>query len=461
MKFGLITTLGLAATTLFAQQTGTGKTSLATMSSEIRRLTQHASRAVVEIEVSSYGSGSDEGTMGVLSRQQGLGSGVVIDPSGYIVTNAHVVAGAYDVKVLMNAARGAAGDQQNPRRVDARIIGADRESDLALLKIDAVGLPVLPFAPVGAVRQGDLVLAIGNPMGLRNSVSLGVVSAVSRSVNGNSPLSYIQTDASINPGNSGGALVDADGRLIGINTFILTQSGGNEGLGFAIPSNVVQDVVRQLRDKGHVDRGEVGVLLEDLTPALRDGLSLKQSRGLIVADVDPDSPADKAGLQIADLLIAVNGIRVDSVSRFRNIAYFKRPGEKLILEYLRGDEPHRAEVITRTRRPHFDPVASMASPEKNLVPRLGILGLEITPEVLKVIPALRVPSGVIVAARAQEGLGRLIDLQAGDVIHAANGTPVVTLDFLKSKVDELQPGAALALQVEREGRMQYVALEVE
>lgn len=437
------------------------KNPLAATSSQLRTLTREASRAVVEIEVTGYGAGAGDGNIGTVTRQQGLGSGVIIDPDGYIVTNAHVVAGAMDVKVLLSSPPADDDDDPAPRRVDANILGVDRESDLALLKVNASNLPTLQFAPIESLRQGDLVLAIGNPMGLRNSVSLGVVSATSRSVSETGPFGYIQTDASINPGNSGGALVDTDGRLVGINTFILSRSGGNEGLGFAIPANIVQDVVDQLRTRGHVERGEVGVMLEDITPALSSALSLPRARGVIVADVAPESPAATAGVEIGDVLISVNGVHVSSVSQFRSYAYSQRPGDVVHLDLLRDGDIHRADIAMRARHSAYDPLAALSTPETHLIPRLGILGIEIDQEVAPLLPPLRERSGVIVATRAAEGLGQLVDLQAGDVIHAINGSPVATLDFLRNKVNNLGRGSPVALQIERDGQMQYVSFEME
>jgi serine protease Do len=451
------------ATALASAQTAASKNNpLAAMSSEIRTLTEQASRAVVEIQVTGYGASEDGAvSAGTVSKQQGLGSGVIIDPSGYIVTNAHVVGGAIDVKVWI-AASPQNGEEDAPlRRLDAKILGVDRDSDLAVLKVEATGLPILPFAKMESLRQGDLVLAIGNPMGLRNSVSLGVVSATARSLSETSPFGYIQTDASINPGNSGGALVDAEGRLVGINTFILSRSGGNEGLGFAIPGNIVEDVVDQIRKKGHVDRGEIGVIMEDISPALASALALPRSRGVILSDVEPESPAAVAGLQIGDILRSVNGFRVDGVSAFRSYAYSRQQGEKLQIEYQRGTETRSTEVVLRARHAAFDPLAALASPEDHLVPRLGVLGIEIDRETERLIPQLREQSGVIVATRAGEGVGQSIDLQAGDVIHAINGTPVVSLEYLRNRIKDFPAGAAVALQVERDGRMQYVAFEIE
>jgi serine protease Do len=311
------------------------------------------------------------------------------------------------------------------------------------------------------LRQGDLVLAIGNPMGLRNSVSLGVVSATARSISDSSPFGYIQTDASINPGNSGGALLNAEGQLVGINTFILSRSGGNEGLGFAIPANIVQDVAKQLREHGHVDRGEIGIIMQDITPTLSAALSLSRPRGVIIADVADDSPASAAGLKIGDVLLSVDGVRVSSVSQFRSYSYSRKAGETLQIDYQRDGGPHHAEIVTRPRHAVFDPLQMLASPENHLIPRLGVLAIEIDDDLVALLPSLRDRSGVIVATRAAEGLGQVIDLQAGDVIHAINGSPVASLDFLRDKVKSLARGSAVALQVERDGEMQYISFEIE
>lgn len=444
-----------------APEPAASKNPLAATSSQLRTLTRDASRAVVEIEVTGYGSGGDEGSVGTVTRQQGLGSGVVIDPEGYIVTNAHVVAGAMDVKVLLSAQAGDDEVDAAPRRMDANIVGVDRDSDLALLKISATDLPTLRFASLESLRQGDLVLAIGNPMGLRNSVSLGVVSATSRSVGESSQFGYIQTDASINPGNSGGALIDAEGRLVGINTFILSRSGGNEGLGFAIPANIVKDVVEQLRAHGRVERGEIGIIMEDITPALSSALSLPRARGVIIADVAPESPATVGGVHIGDVLTSVNGVRVSSVSQFRSYAYSRRPGDIVHVELLRDGDTRHADIVMRARHTRYDPLAALSAPKTHLISRLGILGIEIDRDIAALLPPLREQAGVIVATRAAEGLGQLVDLQAGDVIHAINGSQVATLEFLRNKVGEMDRGAPVALQIERDGQMQYLSFELE
>src|SRR5881296_3501406 len=215
-------------------------------------------------------------------RQQGIGSGVVVTKDGYILTNNHVVDGADEVKVAL----------QDGREFTAKVIGRDPKSDVAVIKVDAKDLPAVPMADSDKVEVGDVVLAVGNPFGIGQTVTTGIVSATGRG--GAIGLDYedfIQTDAAINPGNSGGALVDTEGRLIGINTAILSRTGGNQGIGFAIPANLARDAMQGLIKDGHVTRGYLGVMIQDLTPALAKEFKLKEPHGALVGDVTPDSPA--------------------------------------------------------------------------------------------------------------------------------------------------------------------------
>ncbi len=440
------------------------KSALAQFSAAIRELTDRVSPAVVEVMVNGYGASDDGGRVAnQISRRQSSGSGVVLDASGYIITNAHVIQGAINVKVLAQPAAAPGGASRKSLRaaVDAKVLGIDRVSDLALLKIDAEKLPVLPFGDSDKLRQGDLVLAIGSPLGLQNSVSMGVVSAAGRAVSDENPILYIQTDASINPGNSGGALVDQDGSLIGINSFIVTQSGGNEGIGFAIPSNVVRNVYQQLRQKGRVSRGSVRAFVQNITPAMAKGLGLPVQRGVVVADVEPAGPAAQAGLKRKDIVLSLNGHQVDTARRFDADINRRQGGEKLELLLQRGDERITIEVAVEERAAPWDPLADMVSPEKNLVPRLGILCIEIDQRVQQLLPDLRGLYGLIVAAKSPDGQAQFIDLQPGDVIHAINNLPVAFLAVFQKMISEFQRGDAVVLQIEREGRYQFVAFEIE
>ena len=237
------------------------------------------------------------------------GSGVILSADGYIVTNAHVIAGATRIQVQLSSNCASAGRsivRPPGRTFPARLIGLDAETDLALLKVDAEGLRFLELADSDIVRQGQLVMAVGSPSGLESSMSMGVISAVARQLQPDDRVVYLQTDAPINPGNSGGALVDIEGRLVGINTMILTQSGGSEGLGFAVPSNIARFVIDQMRRRGFVLRGEIAVEAQTLTPGLAAALGLSRDSGVILADVLPGGPADIAGLKIGDIVLSLN-----------------------------------------------------------------------------------------------------------------------------------------------------------
>lgn len=272
------------------------------LSGSFEDISQRAGRAVVQIFVRSYvpSDSSDTGN-GLLTAENSSGSGIIMSPDGYILTNAHVVKGAHSVKVQLNVRTEAEareqGDNSFNRPISGTLVGLDRDSDLAVIKIDGKNLPYLTFADSDELKQGQIVLALGNPLGLDNSVSFGVVSAVSRQIKPDDPMVYIQTDAPINPGNSGGPLVDTNGRVVGINTFILTQSGGSEGLGFAIPSDIAREVYTQLKAQGHVHRAQLGLVGETITPDIAEGLDLETDHGIIISDVAPDGAAAHAGVK--------------------------------------------------------------------------------------------------------------------------------------------------------------------
>src|ERR1700721_2621665 len=261
----------------------------------LQELTARVSPSIVQVQVTGYRAINDKNDTdaSTIGRQRSLGSGVIVDPDGYIITNAHVVKGAQRVRVVLtpvtagdSQVRASLGLGEHSSPIEAKIVGIAPTIDLALLKIDQKNLPAIPFADYTKLKKGELVLAFGNPEGLENSVSMGVISAVARQADPDVPSVYIQTDAPINPGNSGGPLVNTDGNLVGINTFILTESGGSQGLGFAIPSSVVEFVYHELRKYGRVHRSIIGAQLQDITPDLAAGLALKKERGGGVTAVD-------------------------------------------------------------------------------------------------------------------------------------------------------------------------------
>jgi len=263
---------------------------LAGLSRDLQALSDRVKPAVVQVLTTGYAAAD-----GQLVTQRATGSGVILDPDGYVITNAHVVQGARRVQValagLASGPPGARSILKAPGRVvGAVVVGTDLETDLAVLKIDEKGLPVLTLGDSEALRPGELVLAFGSPLGLENSVTLGIVSAVARQVRPEDRMIYVQTDASINPGNSGGPLVDGQGRVVGINTFIYSQSGGSEGIGFAAPSNIVRNVFDQIRRTGRVHRGEIGVRVQTVTSALAAGLGLRQDWASCSPTFPPAAP---------------------------------------------------------------------------------------------------------------------------------------------------------------------------
>src|SRR5467141_1768475 len=430
-------------------------------------LIKKVSPSVVQILVTGYGpleEGEHGNTNTLIGRQRAIGSGFVIDPSGYIVTNAHVVKGAQRVQVVLPSANadGSLDSALSTRTtiVPARIIGASSEIDLAVIKVDAEKLPALKLGLYRKLGQGEIVFAFGSPGGLRNTVTMGVVSAVARQTEPDSPMIYIQTDAPINPGNSGGPLVNVNGEVVGVNTFILSQSGGNEGLGFAIPSNVVNVVFRQLLKFGHLHRAEIGIGIQTITPTMAEALRLPRTYGVVVSDVLPGGPAEAAGVRIGDVLGGVDGRAADSLPLVAFHFYLLETGDKVRLDILRGNDRLVFNVPVMEPPRDMDQITGLADTEKNLVPALGILGLEIDKRIASVIAELRDPFGIIVAARSA-GAGVEVPLNAGDVIRTLNGQPMTTLERLRSALKALPPGAPVALQIQRDQKLLFLSFTLD
>jgi serine protease Do len=434
-------------------------------------LTARVSPAIVQIRVTGYRAiedkDNDEDTA-LIGKQRSLGSGVIVDPDGYIITNAHVVKGAQRIRVLLTPPSPAnlqvrssldLGVHIPPK--DAKVVGVAPTLDLALLKIDAKELPTLQFADYTKVKKGQLVLAFGNPEGLENTVTMGIISSVARQANPDVPSVYIQTDAPINPGNSGGPLVDTEGRLVGINTFILSETGGSQGLGFAIPSNIVAFVYEQLRRFGRIHRGIIGVQLQEITPDLAAGLGLARQDGVVISDVLPGGPADRAGLKIQDILLSLEGREIGSAPIAEMIVATRASGTMIHAEVLRGKEKIPFEIRVAEAKNEAGELADVIDPAKSLIPRLGIFGVEITDQIADLLSDLRIPSGVAVAAMSADFAGVDADLKAGDVIHGVNGKSVATLDGLRAAINAIPPGSPCVLQIERDSKLFYVSFEID
>ena len=463
-----------AVTSLILFELGGASTLKAQSSDALRQwdesvsmLLRKVAPSVVQILVTGYGTVNegDKSNAGVvISRQKAIGSGFVIDAGGYILTNAHVVNGAQRVQIVLPAAEtdGSVASALASRVTvaPARIVGVSKEIDLALLKVDGAKLAPLPVASYRNLRQGETVFAFGSPQGLRNTVTHGVISAVARQTDPDNPMVYIQTDAPINPGNSGGPLVNASGEVVGVNTFILSQSGGNEGLGFAIPCGVVQVVYGQLRKYGHLHRPEIGVQLQTISPEMAQGLGLARNYGVIISDVVPGGPAEGAGLRVGDILLNIDGRDADNLPYVAFHLLSRGEGEKARLDVLRGKQQMSLDVALKEHPHDMDQVSALADPEKNLVPQLGILAVEIDHKIASMIEDLRDPYGIIVAARAA-GAATEVPLTTGDVIRSLNSEPMNTLDKLRGAVKAVPPGAPIVLQIQRDGKLQFVVFTLE
>lgn len=459
-------------------QTPSGQQSAISDSSLLEQLdramaevTERAMRAVVEIDVSGYGKAEDSGdnnndNSNMITRQRSLGSGVIVDPSGYIMTNNHVVAGAERITVVLSPAinemsMGRTNLRQPRLTFPAKLIGTSRQADLALIKIDASNLPTLPLAEQFTVHLGQMVVAIGAPEGLDHTVTRGIVSAVGRQPDPEQPMVYIQTDAPINHGNSGGPLVDRDGNLVGINTFIYSEGGGSEGLGFAIPQPIVRFVYEELRDHGHVRRSTIGADPQSITAPLAAGLKLPQDWGVIIADVQPGGPADTAGLKRRDIVQAIDGRPIDSLPKYAALIYLHKRGEPMQMEVLRGEKMMMLNITPQPLNTGIESLEDLVRPEESLVGPLGIFVVPLSAEVRQLMGGVRSEGGVVVAGILDNEPQVYADLAEGDIIRSINQKAVSQAGDLRSTISGLKPGDPAVLEVERNGALRWVAFEME
>jgi serine protease Do len=436
------------------------------LNSALEELVQKVSPAVVQVLVTGYGpiEGSSRGETALIGRQNALGSGVIVDPNGYIMTNAHVIEGAQRIRVVLPSPSLDFPQILPPGKekvLDAKLIGLHKDSDLALLKIEASNLPTLELGSARRVRQGQLVFAIGSPEGLQNTVTMGVVSSVGRQPDPEKPMVYIQTDAPINPGNSGGPLVDMDGYVLGINTMILSEGGGSEGLGFAIPARVVRFVYESLRKYGHVHRVEIQAGAQTITPTMAEGLKLPQDYGVIVSDVTPGGPAEAAGLKVGDIVVSADDRPIDTLPAL-NAAMYLHPIDQIMkVVVLHNGQKKVLEVSVTEHRDPVDKLMDAVDPGQSLINRLGVLAINLNDQLRSVIGNLRISSGVVVIARAASLISPETGLRTGDIIHSVNTTPIDSVDTLRAALHTIKPNGAVVLQVERDGGLEWVSFELE
>jgi serine protease Do len=465
MKAMRIPALALLALAPLHAQTARKTDVLHELNDTLEVLSAKVSRSVVQVFSTGYSFNeeSNGANASLFSKQHSTGSAVIFSADGYLVTNNHVVQGAERVRVQLSYTDLGPGRHSivRPRGklIPARVVGTDRLSDLAVLKIDGGPYQALDFGKSDELRQGSLVLAFGNPLGLESSVTMGVVSSVARQIRADDSNIYIQTDAPINPGNSGGPLLDPDGRIVGINTFILSQSGGSEGIGFAIPSNIVKMVAEQIKERGHVHRGEIGASAQTITPEMSAGLGLARDYGVILGDVLPGGPADKAGLQVGDIVLLLNGRPMENARQFDVNLYQEGKQDKAKIRVLRDKK--ELDVEAEVIEPEDDPARfmDMVNPQDNAIPDLGILGITIDKKVSALLSDLRNPYGVVVAVRSSTAKytgGGGFDI--GDVIYQVNGTVVTSVQVLRRMVADLKPGDPLVAQIERDGKLLYLTL---
>jgi serine protease Do len=381
-------------------------------------------------------------------QARSMGSGVIISPDGYIVTNHHVIDEATVIKVALS----------DKREYTARVVGTDSKTDLAVLKIDQTGLPALPLADSSQVQVGDVVLAVGNPFGVGQAVSMGIVSATGRGGLGIEDYEdFLQTDAAINPGNSGGPLVNAEGRLIGINTAIMSRSGGNQGVGFAIPINMARNITDQIIHSGKVSRAFLGVLIQPVTPDLAKAFKLGKPEGALISNVNPNSPAERAGLKAGDVVTKINDRWVVDSRALQLIIGEMSPGRNVQLTIVRdGDE--RQYPVTLGEQPG-QPSGTVGNSLKTSAERVldGVSLEALTPEFSRQYGVAGNTKGVVVRRVDPNCAASDAGLQQGDVILEVNRQPVSTVEQLNRYIDEGTTDTAL-LFVNHDGRTRYLVI---
>jgi serine protease Do len=394
-----------------------------------------------------FGGRSPQGMAPQKRLEQGLGSGFIISKDGYILTNNHVVGDVDKITVEL---------QDGRKFENAKLIGTDPASEVALIKIDGDNFPVLPMGDSKSAQIGDWVVAIGNPFGLNETVTVGVVSAVGRSnVHIATYENFIQTDAAINPGNSGGPLIDLDGKVIGINTAIFSQSGGYMGIGFAIPINMARTIEQQLKAHGKVTRGYLGIYGQDVTSDMQELLQLKSSQGVIVASVEKDSPADKAGLKSHDVLLEMDGKKIESYDSFRNDIAMFAPGSSARFLVMRDGQTRRITVVLGERPTEVARGSSMEQPRSQ-----EVLGLQVQTVTKDLAEQFGYPlgEGVIVTGVAPGSPAAETGIEPGDLIQSVNRQTVNSVDEFEKAVNETKDNKVLLL-VKRGDLSQFVVVK--
>ncbi|HYR33152.1 MAG TPA: DegQ family serine endoprotease [Burkholderiales bacterium] len=430
----------------FASIVEANKAAVVNITSTVRRPQQQ-----MQLPFGGDSGGDEDNPLGEFFRRfqqpapnvpmQGMGSGFIIDPNGVVLTNAHVVEGADEVRVKLT----------DKREFKGKVAGVDHLTDVAVVKIDATGLPALKLGDPSKVRVGDWVLAIGSPFGFENTVTAGIVSGTSRSLPEGSYVPFIQTDAAVNPGNSGGPLISARGEVIGINSQIYSRTGGYMGLAFAIPIDVAANVKDQLLQHGKVERGRIGVGIQEMNAQLAQSFGLERPQGALVSQVEPGGPAAKAGLKPGDVILSYNGKPLQGSNELPPLVASTKPGTKATLEVLRNGKRETVAVTVGELKP--DTVAKAEPQQGERGGKLGLAVRPLTPEERKQLAGQQ---GVLVEQAS--GPAARAGIRPGDLITMVNGTPVTSVDDLRRAADKAK--GTVAVLVKRGEASLFVPIEV-
>ena len=417
---------------------------------------EKALRSVVEIQVTGVSTGTSNGNV-LVSRFRSSGSGFVIDPEGYIITNAHVVKGATSIRVDFPArsdeSRSSSIVKSRVKPVHARLVGLDEETDIAVLKINRSGLESLPIADSDNVKSGHLAWAVGSPLGLESSVTIGVISTVARQLKADDPMIYIQTDAAVNPGSSGGPLIGSSGEVIGVNASILSRGGGSDGISLAIPSNIMRYAYEQIKEHGYLPRGDIGVNAQTNTPEIQQGLGLPQDYGVILSDVLLGSTALKAGLVPGDVIVSVDGKPMENARQFIVNIYSKEIGNFATLEVIKNGEPVSLDVKIEERR---SAPTLFGEGEQQQISEFGILVSNIDGENRLAEKYKRGQGGVLVQAKIKYTNQLIPEIHTKDIIYSVNGAHIFNTVDLRKAVSKLKPGTPVVLHIERNRKLSFV-----
>jgi serine protease Do len=385
-------------------------------------------------------------------RERSLGSGVIVDPSGLIITNNHVINKADEIKVLLS----------DKREFKAKLIGTDTKTDIAVLKVEVEGLHTIPWGDSDTLEVGEFVLAVGNPFGLNQTVTMGIVSAVGRASMGIAEYEdFIQTDAAINPGNSGGALVNAHGELIGINTAIFSQSGGNMGIGFAVPSSMARSILDQLTKNGKVVRGWLGVSIQELSSELAMQFGLTEARGVLVSEVLDDSPAKRAGLERGDVIVEFDGRAVENPTQLRNAVAKTGVGRRATIRFIRDKRTKTVEV-TVVEQPKTVAQAGSEETEESGTPASLLSDLDVRDlnnDLARRLGLSGNERGVVIVQVRSGSVAEEAGLKEGDLILEVNRRPVANLKAYGQATSKLSKDQAVLLLIKRQGRTSFVTLK--